>query len=105
MGEKLLIGSGDYEEMVSITTNGLQLVGCGGATDTRPRIVRPISAPPDTAPNGISAGSVDGLHFQSLDFYDWDDNGIFVAGAEGVSFRDIVADDEIATRTTGSSRS
>ena len=36
-GAKLLIAPGDYEEMVTIATDGLQLVGCGGASDNRPR--------------------------------------------------------------------
>lgn len=89
-GTKLLIGSGDYAEQVTIATNGLQLVGCGGATGSRPRIVRP--AGPGPFGNGISAGSIDGLVFQSLDVVNWDDNGIFVSGANGVTFRDVHAD-------------
>lgn len=89
-GAKLLIAPGDYAEEVTITTGGLQLVGCGAATGNRPHIVRPGG--PGPFANGISAGSVDGLHFQSLDLDNWDDNGIFVSTANGVSFRDVHAD-------------
>jgi parallel beta-helix repeat protein len=95
VGDKLLIASGDYAEEISIATDGLKLVGCGGATDDRPRIVRPAGAGP--FPNGIFAGSVDGLHFQSLHLDNWDANGVFVAQADGVSFRDIHADGNLSS--------
>lgn len=88
LGDKLLIASGDYTEEVVITTNNLQLVGCGGASDDRP-IFLPVGA---GTGNGIFAASVDGLHFQSLVFDDIENNGIFVTGANGVSFRDIIAE-------------
>ncbi len=89
-GAKLLIASGDYAEEVTITTNGLQLVGCGGASDARPRIIPP--ATPGTHAQGITADLVDGLSFTSLEFSGFDQNGIFISQADGVSFRDVVAD-------------
>ncbi len=89
-GAKLLIGSGSYPEQVTISTAGLQLVGCGGGTGNRPLVERPVGGGPYG--NGISAGGVDGLVFQSLDVFNWDDNGIFVANADGVTFRDVHAD-------------
>jgi parallel beta-helix repeat protein len=117
-GAKLLIGSGTYNEEVTITkecaggTNdgaacgsdgdctgggtctsphqGLHLVGCGGATDDRPFVDVPSTGGPYT--NGINGAGVDGLLFQSIAVGDWPENGIFVAGANGVTFRDIFAD-------------
>jgi parallel beta-helix repeat protein len=89
-GAKLLIGSGDYAEQVTITTPGLQLVGCGGATGDRPNIVRPTSGGPYG--DGIAAASVNGLLFQSLDVTNWDENGIHISNADGVTFRDVHAD-------------
>ena len=87
-GDKLLISSGDYTEEVIISTNGLQLVGCGGATGDRP-VFRPVVS---GTGNGMFAASVDGLHFQSLVFDDIENNGIFVTDANGVSFRDVIAE-------------
>ncbi len=90
-GKKLLIESGDYQEEVQIHTggDGMQLVGCGGATDDRPRIIPPAV---QVSGRGISAANVDGLLFQSLDFFDQNNDHIFVASAEGVTFRDITGD-------------
>ncbi len=90
-GDKLLIASGDYEEEVVITTNGLQLVGCGGASDDRPRFV-PVAG---GTGNGIFAASVDGLHFQSLELFNIENNGIFITDANGVSFRDVIAEGQL----------
>ncbi|HEY2389380.1 MAG TPA: parallel beta-helix domain-containing protein [Candidatus Binatia bacterium] len=89
-GDKLLIGSGTYQEQVTISTANLQLVGCGGGTGNRPNVARPSGAGPFG--NGISAGGIDGLVFQSLDIFGWDDNGIFISNANGVTFRDVHAD-------------
>lgn len=90
-GKKFLIESGDYEEEVEIALggDGMQLVGCGGATDDRPRIVPP---PVQTSGRGLRAVNVDGLLFQSLDFFDQNSDHIFVASANGVTFRDIHGD-------------
>jgi len=90
VGAKLLIGPGDYAEQVTIATNGLQLVGCGGGTNDRPNVTRPSGAGPFG--NGITAGGINGLLFQSLDVFGWDDNGIFISNANGVTFRDVHAD-------------
>ncbi len=94
-GQKLLIGSGDYPEEVEVTTNGLQLVGCGAATDDRPRIIPP---PVVTEGRGIRAFGVDGLVFQSLAVFNQDNDGIFVQGADGVTYRDIVGDGNFNSR-------
>jgi parallel beta-helix repeat protein len=93
VGDKLLIAPGDYAEEVSITTDDLQLVGCGGASNARPRVVRP--AGPGPFANGMFAANVDGLLFQSLEYFGWDDNGVFVSGANGVTFRDVIADGDV----------
>lgn len=91
---KLLLGSGIYQEQVSITSNthdGTQVVGCGGASGDRPNLKRPGG--PGPFANGIFAANVDGLLFQSMDVTGgWDENGIFVTGADGISFRDVHTD-------------
>ncbi|MFQ5514710.1 MAG: parallel beta-helix domain-containing protein [Myxococcota bacterium] len=92
-GTKLLIESGDHPEPLVIPTDGLQLVGCGAAVDDRPRLVRP--AGPGPFVNGIFAAGRNDLVFQSLELFDWDENGIFVTDANNVSFRDIVADGQL----------
>jgi parallel beta-helix repeat protein len=106
-GSKLLIESGDYEDDVSIETAGLALVGCGGATGDRPRLVKPASCgDPGECDRGIEAvGGLDDLAFQSLEVHGWTSDGIFVAGvpedddpptpadpSERILFRDIVGD-------------
>jgi parallel beta-helix repeat protein len=96
-GDKLLIASGDYAEEVVVSTNGLRMVGCGAATDERPR-VSPPGGPGSGAVNGIFAANVDGLVFQSLETFDFEENGIFVTGAQGVTFRDVVTDGNINAR-------
>jgi len=94
-GDKLLIGSGTYQEEVTVTAPGLSIVGCGAATNDRPRIIKPTT---EVTSNGIQALSVDGLLFQSLDFFDQTQNHIFVAQANGVTFRDITGDGNRHTR-------
>ncbi len=94
-GSRLLIGSGDYVEEVLIQTDGLALVGCGAASNDRPRIVAPN---PQTAGRGIRAFGVDGLLFQSLETFEQTNDGIFIAQAEGVTFRDIVGDGNNVSR-------
>ncbi|MEO6028642.1 MAG: parallel beta-helix domain-containing protein [Candidatus Binatia bacterium] len=116
-GAKLLIQSGTYAEDVTISKlcsggpndtdpcgvdgdctpgscasphAGLQLIGCGGATNDRPFIDVPSTGGPYT--NGVTGSAVDGLIFQSLNVGAWPENGMFVAGADGVTFRDIYSD-------------
>ena len=94
-GDKLLIGSGDYPEEVLITTDGLQLVGCGAASNARPRVIPP---PMEVIGRGIRAAGVDGLVFQSISVFNQNNDGIFVADAQGVTFRDIVGDGNFNSR-------
>ena len=90
-GAKLLIESGDYRERATLEQQGLQLVGCGGATNDRPRLVRPDTcADPADCGRGLFASDLDDLLFQSLEVVNWDGDGIFATGAERVTFRDIV---------------
>jgi parallel beta-helix repeat protein len=95
-GDSIYLYPGIYAETVDIETTGLSLIGnsCNGQ---RPSLVNPD---PGDASDGIHAcGSLDptcttpadGLLFESFDLGDFDDNGILVVGAEGVTFRDIVA--------------
>lgn len=90
-GKKFLIEPGTYQEEVVIHAggDGMQLVGCGAATNNRPLIIPPVV---QISGRGISAANVDGLLFQSLDFFDQNNDHIFVASAEGVTFRDITGD-------------
>jgi parallel beta-helix repeat protein len=89
VGDKLLILSGNYPQDVTIDTDGLRLVGCGAATNDRPVITPPASG---AATDGIRASGVDALLFQSLEVVGWENNGIFVQGAAGVTFRDVIGD-------------
>jgi parallel beta-helix repeat protein len=90
-GERLLIEPGNYQEEVTIGAgkHNLQLIGCGGANDNRPRIIPPVT---QVSGRGIQATDVDGLLFQSLDFFDQTNDHIRVVRAEGVTFRDITGD-------------
>jgi parallel beta-helix repeat protein len=92
VNDKLLIASGTYAEEVVINTNGLSLVGCGGATDDRPRIVPPT---PEVNGRGIRANGIDGLTFQSLYTFGQANDGIRVSLANGLTFRDIVGDGDL----------
>jgi parallel beta-helix repeat protein len=94
-GDKLLIGSGTYQEEVIVTADNLSIVGCGGATDDRPRVIPPVT---QVTGRGFQAVGVDGLTFQSLDFFDQNSDHIFVANAQGVTFRDITGDGNRNTR-------
>jgi parallel beta-helix repeat protein len=97
-GDKLLIRSGEYRDRATLEVNGLSLVGCGGATNDRPRLVRPETCgTPEDCGRGLSSTGVNDLLFQSLEVVNWDGDGIFVTGAAGVraeriTFRDIVGD-------------
>jgi parallel beta-helix repeat protein len=90
-GTKFLIEPGTYEEEVTIFQGGdnIAMVGCGAASDDRPRIVPPA---PQVTGRGILSNDVDGLLFQSLDFFDQDNDHIRVTNAQGVTFRDITGD-------------
>jgi parallel beta-helix repeat protein len=95
-GKKFLIAPGDYQEEVTIFEGGndIAIVGCGGASDDRPRIIPPVT---QVSGRGFQSSRVDGLRFQSLDFFDQDNDHIRVALAEGVSFRDITGDGDLNT--------
>ena len=84
-GDTIMLDPGNYPEAVAITTDGLQLVGqksCLGG--------RAVLTNPGSAANGIFASGVDGLLFEGFQADNYDDNDIFVSGAEGVTFRDMV---------------
>jgi parallel beta-helix repeat protein len=73
----------------------MQFVGCGAANDNRPRIIPPALLPPTRGFLGIG---IDGLHFQALELTGWENDGVFVSGADGASFRDIFGDgDDLST--------
>jgi parallel beta-helix repeat protein len=91
-GEKFLIEPGLYEDPTTVMQSGTELVGCGGATNDRPRIVKPATCAGGECDNGIFATGLNGLLFQSLYVEGWVQNGIFVSGASGVTYRDIVGD-------------
>jgi parallel beta-helix repeat protein len=93
VGDKIFITSGTYSEDVTVATDGLKLIGCGSATNARPYIPRSQGNV-----RGIQATGSDDLVFQSLKFFDWNDDAIFVAQANGVAFRDIVDDGNLNTR-------
>jgi parallel beta-helix repeat protein len=95
-GDTIYLYPGTYAESVDIETSGLSIIGnsCNGQ---RPALINPN---PGSTADGIRAcGSLDptcstpadDLLFESFDVGDFDDNGILVVGAEGVTFRDIVA--------------
>jgi parallel beta-helix repeat protein len=85
---KLLVTSGAYPDPVTIAQSGISIVGCGGATNDRP-VLEPLT---DDVSRGIFAADQDDLLFESLEVRNWDDDGIFVQGAERVTFRDIIGD-------------
>jgi parallel beta-helix repeat protein len=89
-GDTILVLPGTYQQTVRIQTNGLELVGCGAATNDRPVISQPTVG--TDIDDGIRASAVDGLVFQSLEVFGWPNNGIFVEGADGVTFRDVIGD-------------
>jgi parallel beta-helix repeat protein len=94
-GGKVLIGSGTYQEEVNVTTPNLSIVGCGAATSDRPKIIEP---PTVVTGQGFQAVGVDGLTFQSLDFFDQASDHIFVQQSNDVTFRDITGDGNRRTR-------
>jgi parallel beta-helix repeat protein len=71
--------------------DGMQFVGCGAASDNRPVIKPPAVMPPT---RGFLSVGVDNLHFQALSLVGWENDGVFVSGADGASFRDIFGDGE-----------
>jgi parallel beta-helix repeat protein len=88
-GDKLLIASGDYVEEVVVSKADLSLVGCGAATDERPRVVAPAV---EVSGRGIDSNGFDDLLFQSIAVFGQDNDGIRVTNADNITFRDIVAD-------------
>lgn len=94
-GGKVLIGSGTYAEEVNVTTPNLSIVGCGAATNDRPKIIEPGTV---VTGQGFQAIGVNGLTFQSLDFFDQASDHIFVQQSDDVTFRDITGDGARHTR-------
>ncbi len=93
-GDKLLIGSGTYAEEVVVSTDGLTLVGCGGATDDRPLVV-PIASP--VTGNGIQATSVNGLTIQSIAVFGQASDGLHIDLSNDLVFRDIKGDGNLTS--------
>ena len=94
-GDKLLIPSGTYQEEVIVTTDNLSIVGCGAATNARPKFIPPAT---QVTGRGFQAVGVNGLTFQSLDFFNHNSDHVFAANAQGVTFRDITGDGNRNTR-------
>jgi parallel beta-helix repeat protein len=98
-GDKILLASGDYTEETTISESDISIVGCGGATDNRPRLLAPAV---QTLGRGIFAADVDDLSFQSIEIGpddtcgtppcpgNYSADGIFVSGGNRLVFRDIV---------------
>jgi parallel beta-helix repeat protein len=98
-GLKILLGPGDYEEEILIEEGDLSIVGCGGATDNRPRLLAPAT---QTFGRGIRAFEVNNLTFQSIEAGpdetcgsppcagNHSNDSIFVADGNNLVFRDIV---------------
>ena len=100
-GAKLLIEPGTYQDAVTLEQTGLRLVGCGGATNDRPLLQKPETcAAPEDCARGIFASDLDDLLFQSLAVEGWTSDGIFVTGAERVTYRDIVGDGGVGDNTS-----
>lgn len=96
-GDKLLIGSGTYQEEVVVATQGLKLVGCGAGSSNpgRPLIVPPS---PEVTGRGIQSINQDDLLFQSLAFDNQNSDHLFNAGATNLTYRDIVGNGQENTR-------
>lgn len=88
-GDKLLIGSGTYQEEVVANKNNFSLVGCGGATDDRPQVIPPA---PEVSGTGIDSNAVTNILYQSIQVDGQDNNGIRTTNSTGVTYRDIVGD-------------
>jgi hypothetical protein len=75
-GDKILLpADATYMEEVVISTDGISLVGCGGASDNRPQ----VTAVPAATGNGITSTGVSDLLFQSIKMVGQESNGIFSA--------------------------
>jgi parallel beta-helix repeat protein len=96
-GDKLLIGSGTYQEEVVVATPGLSLVGCGAGSSNpgRPLIVPPS---PEVTGRGIQSVNQDDLLFQSLAFDNQNSDHLFNAGSTNLTYRDIVGNGQENTR-------
>jgi parallel beta-helix repeat protein len=95
-GDRIGLAPGTYVETAEVTKSGLSLIGQTDCDGNRPFIDNPN---PGNTDNGIFAcGSLDpscltpadNLLFQGFDMGEFDDNGIFTVGIQGVTFRDLV---------------
>jgi parallel beta-helix repeat protein len=99
IGDKILLGSGNYEEEVLLTQGDISIVGCGGANDNRPRLLAPAT---QTFGRGIRGFNIDNVTFQSLEAGpdttcgtppcpgNHNNDSIFLGGGNNIVFRDIV---------------
>lgn len=106
-GETVLVDAGTYVEKFAVTEPDFTVIGQKTCEGDRPVIENPA---PGYSENGIFAcgslvencggadygvpsdqpGRADRLLFQSLEIRDFDANDIFVTGARGVTFRDLL---------------
>ncbi len=106
-GETVLVDAGTYYEKVAIEEPDFTLIGQKTCEGDRPVLENPD---PGNSPNGIFAcgsliedcggeaygippgqkGRADRILIESLEIRDFDDNDVFVTGADGVTFRDLV---------------
>ena len=93
-GGKLLIAPGTYQEEVLMSEHQQKIVGCGGATNNRPRIEPPT---PEVIGRGFRSANVDGLVFQSLEVFGQLHDGFRNSFCNGIVYRDIVADGNLVS--------
>lgn len=93
-GDKLLVGSGTYDEEVLVTQNDFSIVGCGAATDDRPLIIPPAT---EVTGRGIRGDSLTNFTVQSIRVEGQDNDGIRITNSNGVVFRDITGDGKDAS--------
>ena len=84
-GDTIQLDPGLYLEDVQISTHGLRLIGqksCDGQ--------RAVLRNPGGSANGIFAAGINNLLFQGFRVEDFDQNDLFISGADGVTFRDMI---------------
>jgi parallel beta-helix repeat protein len=80
-----MLDPGVYLESVAINTEALKLIGQKSCTGERA-----ILRNPGGAANGIFSANISDLLFEGFQAENYDENDIFVSGANGVTFRDMI---------------